>query len=77
MSVSLDLGGLSDRELQDLILQSRSVDGRILAMWFLLKDRREMTLEAMDSILRSLAEKELRRRSISRENEFMEYHVPQ
>jgi len=60
-----DLGGLSEGELLDLAVPSQSISRRVLILWLYLKERSEMELEQFDSIMTSLAEKELHKRAIS------------
>jgi hypothetical protein len=61
----LDLGGISEGELLDLAVPSQSMSRRVLVLWLYLKERPEIELEQFDSLLTSLAEKELHKRAIS------------
>ena len=61
----MDLGSLSDGELLDLAVPSQSLNRRVLVMWLYLKERTEMDLEQFDSMLTTLAEKELQSRSVT------------
>jgi hypothetical protein len=65
MSKNVDLSSLSDGELLDLVVPSESSNRRVLVMWLYLREQPEIGLGAFDSLLASLAEKELQRRSIS------------
>ena len=65
MSKSVDLSNVSDGELLDLVVPSGSSNRRVLVMWLYLREQPGIPLEAFDSLLASLAERELQRRSIS------------
>jgi len=69
MSEDMDLGGLSDGELLDLVVPSNSMNRRILVMWLYLKQRAQIGLEQFDALLTTLAEKELSRRSVAKNSE--------
>jgi hypothetical protein len=64
---SFDLGSLSDGELLDF--PSQSFNRRILVIWLYLKGRSQMGLEQFDALLTTLAEKELHKRSASKNPE--------
>jgi len=61
----LDLGGLSEGELLDLTVPSQSLSRRVLILWLYLRERSEMELEQFDTLVTSLAEKELSKRAVA------------
>ncbi len=65
MAENFDLGSLSDGELLDLAVPSQSLNRRILVMWLYLREHPQIGLEQFDSLLTSLAENELQKRSVS------------
>ena len=65
MSENLDLDALSDGELLDLAVPTKSLARRNLVMWLFLSARPQVSLEEWDSMLTSLAMKELQRRAAS------------